>query len=109
VYIERNGFISGVETWIHLGESKSFTHLEFGSRGENPELTNSPEWLLERRGQLLVLSSPRIPGQHYATSVQQLLDAVNELENLHAAGYVHGDIRAYNIIFSDSGARLIDF
>jgi serine/threonine protein kinase len=109
MYLESPGYIKHVKRWIHVQYSKSSTLLEFGSRGENPELTNSPEWLLERRGQVMVLSSPRIPGQHYATSVQQLLDAVNELENLHAADYVHGDIRAFNIIFSNSGARLIDF
>jgi hypothetical protein len=44
-----------VETWIHIGDS---THLEFGSRGENPYLTSSSSWLEERKGQLMILSAP---------------------------------------------------
>jgi serine/threonine protein kinase len=107
MYLEPNNFISGVETWIHIVDSDS--PLKFGDRGENPEFTNSPRWLTKFGGQLMVLSSPYILGEHYATSVQQLLEAVNELDKLHSAGYVHGDIRAYNIIFKNDGICFIDF
>jgi hypothetical protein len=58
-------------------------------------------------GRLMVLSRPS--SWVCTTQRQQLLDAVNQLHALHTAGYVHGDIRAFNIIFLGTGARLIDF
>jgi RIO1 family len=107
MYLEPDGFIKSVEPWIHITDSTN--PLKFGDRGENPELTDSPNWLRQRKGQVMVLSSPRLPGHHYASSVQQMLHAVKELDRMHTAGYVHGDIRAYNMIFNDDGVRLIDF
>jgi serine/threonine protein kinase len=41
--------------------------------------------------------------------VKQLLGVVNHLEQLHQLGYVHGDIRAYNVIFVGDAGYLIDF
>jgi RIO1 family len=57
----------------------------------------------------MLISSPYIPGNHYATSAKQLLGVVKHLERLHKKGYVHGDIRAYNIIFAGDTGYLIDF
>jgi serine/threonine protein kinase len=93
-------------SWFHI---KDADPMEFGNRGENRNLTNSPDWLWEFKGQLMILSSPHIPGSHYATSVSQLQAAVEQLESLHNKGYVHGDIRAFNIIFGPGTADLIDF
>jgi serine/threonine protein kinase len=101
--LEENHIVDGVVKWIHI---KDADPMEFGTRGENHNLSDR---LWEFKGQLMILSSPHIPGRHYATSVSQLLAAVERLESLHNKGYVHGDIRAYNIIFGFGTAELIDF
>jgi hypothetical protein len=101
--------LRGAEKWIHIQDSARPGPLDFGDRGDNPALTNSPGWLWMYKGQLMVLSTGFIKGKHYATSVSQLLGAVTDLEKLHNGGYVHGDIRAYNIIFGENTAQLIDF
>jgi hypothetical protein len=82
--------------------------MNFGN-GADRRLCNSPDWLWEGKGQLLILSSPYIKGKHYASSVKELLGVVSHLELLHEQGYVHGDVRAYNIIFSGDDGHLIDF
>jgi serine/threonine protein kinase len=78
-------------------------NLEFGQREINGDcdLSNSPDWLWKCRGQLLVISTPYLTGKHYATSPLQLLALVFELEQLHRQGYVHGDIRGFNVVFQE--------
>jgi aminoglycoside phosphotransferase (APT) family kinase protein len=68
----------------------------------------NPGWLWGFRGQLMIISSP-LCGVHYATSVRQLADLAHQLERLHNAGYVHGDFRAFNVIFDEEKAHLIYF
>jgi hypothetical protein len=75
-------------------------NLEFGQRGDE-DLSNNPDWLWKCRGQLLVISTPYLTGKHYATSPLQLLALVFELEQLHREGYVHGDIRGFNVVFQE--------
>jgi serine/threonine protein kinase len=83
---------------IHLDRIDSLV-LNFGQQDKE---SNKPNWLWTFRGHLLVLSSPHLPGKHYATSPLQLLAAVIQLENFHSNGFFHGDIRAYNILFQES-------
>ena len=56
------------------------------------------EWLWECQGQPKVIATPYHEGKHYATHPNQFIPIVNYLDNLHKNGYVHGDIRAYNIV-----------
>jgi hypothetical protein len=58
-------------------------------------------WLWQCRGKLLVIAIPYIKGGHYATRPTDFLPIVEHLEYLHSWGYVHGDIRAYNMVFED--------
>ncbi len=39
-------------------------------------------------------------GQHFPKSKKQVINLLVQLETIHKEGYVHGDIRLVNIIFS---------
>ena len=59
---------------------------------------------------LTVVSYPFIEGQHWACTVQQMIDVSEHLKELHEKDVCHGDVRAYNMLFC-KGVRscLIDF
>ena len=48
----------------------------------------------------LVISIPYHFGVHYATHPCHFLPIINHLESLHRQGFVHGDIRAYNMVLA---------
>ena len=58
-----------------------------------------------------ILSYPFIPGSHSPPTSAQLRAVLRSVISLHKAGYVHGDIRASNIVFcpSSGSSQLIDF
>jgi hypothetical protein len=59
---------------------------------------------------LVVISYPRLEGNHKPTKVGHFICLIESLAHLHERGIVHGDIRASNIIFgANGGATLIDF
>ncbi|KAG7357994.1 hypothetical protein IV203_014581 [Nitzschia inconspicua] len=59
---------------------------------------------------LLVIAVPYRHGRHYAKSPAEFLPIVDQLQALHRAGFVHGDIRGYNTVFKDDKEGwLIDF
>jgi hypothetical protein len=57
-------------------------------------------------GELVVISIPYVDGEHFASNVGDFIPIVEFLQRLHDNGFVHGDIRCFNIIF---GKCLIDF
>ena len=60
-----------------------------------------------------MIAVPYIPGNHVCKSPKQALSLVAFMKLLHESGNVHGDIRAFNIVFGDDknsdAAALIDF
>jgi hypothetical protein len=64
------------------------------------------EWMWKLRGELVVISIPFVKGKHFASNIEDFIPVVKALRRMHEAGYVHGDIRCFNIIF---GKGLIDF
>ena len=64
-------------------------------------------------GQIQVIAIPYIPGNHVCKSPKQALSLVAFMKLLHESGNVHGDIRAFNVVFGDDknsdAAALIDF
>ena len=58
------------------------------------------EWLWRFCGHVKVISTEYHEGIHYAKRPEHLLPIVNHLEQLHENGYVHGDIRAYNMVMN---------
>jgi serine/threonine protein kinase len=67
--------------------------------------------LFASHGQLQIIETPFEEGVHVCTSAFQAISLIQELKSLHQKGFSHGDIRAYNCVFSDtgSGSHLIDF
>ena len=68
-------------------------------------------WTTSPHKRLLVIATPFREGRHWAESPEDFLPIIDHLEKLHQAGYVHGDIRAFNTVFSgrQGGGYLIDF
>ncbi len=58
---------------------------------------------------IAVISYPRMEGSHILSLASQFVALVERLHGLHARGFVHGDVRASNVIFSGETATLIDF
>ena len=81
--------------------SEETTLLEFGEPLPVPPdfVGYTRDWMWQFRGKLLVIATPYRLGRHFATSPQDFLPVVQHLEHLHNLGYVHGDIRAYNMVF----------
>ena len=55
--------------------------------------TDSPD------GSLALISTPFREGEHCATFPTDFVPIIDQLEKLHEDGFVHGDIRAYNLVF----------
>jgi hypothetical protein len=91
---------------IHFVDTEEHV-LGFGKRYmlNDKDHSNVPDWLWKFRGQLRVISTPHLPGKHYAVSPLQLLALVIHLEKLHRGGYFHGDICGYNVVFQDRKER----
>ena len=51
-------------------------------------------------GKLLIISTPYHEGMHYAKSPRHFLPVIDHLVQLHRQDYVHGDIRAYNMVLN---------
>jgi hypothetical protein len=79
--------------------------------------TDAKFWSIQEKrtqsdGQLLIIATRYRPGIHVATKPTAFVPIIEALEKLHALGYVHGDIRAFNTVFPDTSGEpgcLIDF
>jgi hypothetical protein len=56
------------------------------------------DWLWTYQGKLLIISTPYHDGVHYAEHPSHFQPIINHLKQLHEHGFVHGDIRAYNMV-----------
>jgi hypothetical protein len=65
--------------------------------------------LFAAQGQLQIIETPFKDGEHVCTSPAQAVSLIQDLRTLHRNGCSHGDIRAFNCVFSDTGSHLIDF
>ena len=57
-------------------------------------------WLWKFEGRLQVISTPFHHGVHYATRPEHFLPIVEHLQEIHKGGFVHGDIRAFNMVLN---------
>ena len=60
-------------------------------------------------GQVEVISVPFYQGCHECKNIRQAITLIEWFIELHGKGFVHGDIRAFNLVFSDDGSKPIDF
>jgi serine/threonine protein kinase len=59
---------------------------------------------------LIIISTPYREGTHVATYPKYFIPIIDHLIALHKAGFLHGDIRAYNtVIHNENAGWLIDF
>jgi hypothetical protein len=69
--------------------------------------------LLRREGdkELTIITTPYRVGTHTTTRPTAFLPIIDQLVAIHAKNYVHGDIRAFNMVFGEdvTNGWLIDF
>ena len=88
--------------------------LQFGQKLPSED-TLAIDWLFQYRGQLKIIATEFHVGVHYATRPEHFLPIIDHLEALHKNHYVHGDIRAYNMVLNYDNpnrnhfGKLIDF
>jgi serine/threonine protein kinase len=106
--VDTSGTISGKSH--EFGQLAPYANTE---KNEGKLNITAPDWLWNYNGQLKVIQIPYHKGLHYAKCRSQLLPIVDFLEQMHENNYVHGDIRAYNMVLNYSGCNpqgwLIDF
>jgi Ser/Thr protein kinase RdoA (MazF antagonist) len=76
--------------------------------GEALPGSDEPDWMWrddvsKHKSRLLVISTPFLEGRHYAESAAEFGPLVEQLEDLHRDGFVHGDIRGFNAAFRPGG------
>jgi len=59
--------------------------------------------------QLQVIAVPYKEGSHMASKWTDFIPIIRQLQKLHNVGYVHGDIRGFNVVFAGNEGGLIDF
>jgi serine/threonine protein kinase len=91
-------------TTVFECQDPNFNELRSSDNAPN----DKKEWLWRFWGRLLILEVPYYEGRHFAESPSELLSVVKWLIELHEAGYVHGDIRPFNVIFHQEKSCLID-
>ncbi len=60
-------------------------------------------------GPLELIALPYKEGSHIVTKLTDFIPIIRQLQELHGQGYVHGNIRGFNVLFSENGGGLIDF
>jgi hypothetical protein len=56
-----------------------------------------------------ILVMPFLEGNHYPSCAGDFLPIVNQIEEMHKNGHVHGDLRLANVIFNGEKSQIIDF
>ena len=67
-----------------------------------------PLWTISRPNPLRIIAFPYKNGTHGAKQPTDFIPIIDQLIKLHSLGYVHGDIRGFNIVFGDESG-LIDY
>jgi serine/threonine protein kinase len=105
LYVEENSFRNVSTSVFHLKQSNELIGFGATPSGSFDKL----EHLFASQGQLQIVETPFEEGAHVCTSSSQAVSLIQELKSLHKKGFSHGDIRAYNCVFSETGSHLIDF
>lgn len=94
-----------------VGTSETIFELEGYTDADSKEPQNEQGKFWNGKGSLKIISIPYRKGSHIAKTPNAFLPIIDQLEKLHKAGFVHGDIRAFNTVFGDNekDGWLIDF
>ena len=104
VFPENTPIVGDVELITEITDTKPSLWLLEGAK-------EAYFWLCH--GFLKMIVTQFKPGHHYARSPLDFVPVIEQLELLHSRGYVHGNIRAFNVVFAgkdgENVAGLIDF
>ena len=84
------------QTFLRIDDKRFNTYPSILPRENDSK--DQMDWLWAYFGNLLIISTPYYDGVHYATLPDHFTPIIDNLEKLHKQGYVHGDIRAYNMV-----------
>ena len=87
------------EATIKIFEASDCNSQEALGFGSARPSGDKKEWLWGNKGRLLVISLPYRIGVHTAEKLTDFVPIMKHLDHLHAHGKVHGDIRAFNMVF----------
>ena len=77
---------------------------------ENHRLKNASVCPIDSAGNYHCLTYDYIKGTNVPSNLRQFYNILCALDNLHTAGYVHGDVRLENMIFAEGNeGYLIDY
>ncbi|CAB9515909.1 unknown protein [Seminavis robusta] len=90
---------------------KCRTVVELPVRGSEPGGEDDDFWHKGKAQTLLIIAVPFRTGGHQAKQPAAFVPIIQQLQELHKKGFVHGDIRACNIVFGEDPKEgwLIDF
>jgi hypothetical protein len=110
VYLN-SGFFDKKDTYLLCQiPDKSFTMATATTTEGDVKQQAGMHHLWQFCGYLSIVVTPYHPGRHWAESAGDFLPIVKQLQALHATHYVHGDPRAYNMVFVDkTTGHLLDF
>jgi hypothetical protein len=79
------------------------------SAGSKEVSSSSRDWLWAKKGQFVAILVPYRHGRHYATNIKDFKPILKHLRRLHENGFVHGDIRGFNMAMkNENEGYLID-
>ena len=83
---------------------------ESPAEGSTEEIVckDDPFWTNSFANNLVIIAFPYKEGTHGASKPADFIPVINQLIELHSLGFIHGDIRGYNVVFGDESG-LIDF
>ena len=82
---------------LEIIDTNEASVLQFG---QLPHHQITMDWLWGFSGQVKVICTEFHEGVHYAKRPEHFLPIIDHLEQLHRNDYVHGDIRAYNMVLN---------
>eukprot|EP00980_Cylindrotheca_fusiformis_P027135 scaffold19006_cov75-Cylindrotheca_fusiformis.AAC.1 len=78
---------------------RSFEVPVGGEESDNFPPTDEEFWFNPKDHNLLIIAVPYRHGSHVAKKPKDFVPIINQVRELHKAGFVHGDIRAFNTVF----------
>jgi serine/threonine protein kinase len=96
-------------------EAKDPVVRNFGYTSDIQQIAEETQqyWLWDNYGKLQLIETaflePKQLNVHEAQRPGDFIPIINHLLHLHEQGFVHGDIRAFNMVFNGNDGKLIDF
>ena len=115
IYLDPNchNIVGDMDIIVKLPKQDANTKSKEGNYLVAPDssLWDNSFWKKSEERIVQVITIPYQPGIHEAKNPRAFLPIIAQLEELHSKGYVHGDIQAFNTVFTEQGDKgwLIDF